>query len=328
MLMKLFSIGPVTIYSYGLMVAIAVVSAVLLSMHRAKKRGLDPDHLFNMAFFGIITGIIGAKLMYYLVEIRSIILNPALLLDVSGGFVVYGGLVGLLTPVLYCRKKKIPFMPYLEMALPTVAMAQGIGRIGCFLAGCCYGNPTGSWIGVVFPADSLAPYGMPLIPTQLISSLGDFLIAAVLFACTSLKKKKPLAQGRVLGLYLLMYSVGRFIIEFFRSDPRGSFWIFSTSQWLSFVAFLMAIVWMLFLNARSKAQELKAAEAKVEAEMAAEDARWAEKKAMAEKSTEEESEEIEENVSESRVSDAEIADELGLSEESAETTDSSDPNEA
>lgn len=115
-------------------------------------------------------------------------------------------------------------------------MAQGFGRIGCFLAGCCYGRETTLPIGVVFPSGSMAPAGVKLLPTQLFSSLGDFLIMAVLLWYQPKSKR----AGNVSALYMLLYSVGRFAIEFLRSDDRGGIGAFSTSQWISVVIVVIA----------------------------------------------------------------------------------------
>ena len=104
-----------------------------------------------MGLVGIVGGIIGAKLLYYIVEFPSILADPSILLNFGEGFVVYGGLIaGFLSPLIYTRIKKLSFLPYIDCAVPGVAFAQGCGRIGCFLAGCCYGKETSAWYGVTF----------------------------------------------------------------------------------------------------------------------------------------------------------------------------------
>ena len=108
---KLFSIGPVSFYSYGLMIALGIIAAVWAASVRAKNRGMDPDHIFNIALIGVIAGVIGAKLTYYVVELPAIIKDPSILLDFSNGFVLYGGvIIGILAAYVYCRIKKKPFM--------------------------------------------------------------------------------------------------------------------------------------------------------------------------------------------------------------------------
>ena len=147
-----------------------------------------------------------------------------------GGFVVYGGIVcGLGAAYLYCRKRSLPFLRWVDCFIPCVALAQGFGRIGCFLAGCCFGKPTESFLGVTFPAGSMAPAGIPLWPVQLFSAAGDFLLAGALL----LLEKKRRGDGLLAGAYLLLYSIGRFLIEFLRADPRGAVGTLSTSQFIA-----------------------------------------------------------------------------------------------
>ena len=176
----LFSIGPLTVHSYGLMIALGILVCVFMGMYRARKYGYKDEAVLDIAIFGILSGFVGAKLLYVLVEFDSFLKNP---MDVLGseGFVVYGGIiVGALVGILYCRIKKLPCWEYFDLLAPSIAVAQGFGRIGCFLAGCCYGRPTDTFWGVTFPEGSFAPAGVPLIPTQLISSAGDFIITGIL----------------------------------------------------------------------------------------------------------------------------------------------------
>jgi len=234
---NLFSVGSVTIHTYGLMIAIGFAAAVVLSYYRAKAYGLEKEAVIDIALLAIVFGFLGAKLLYVIVEHEAFFADPLSVLG-SEGFVVYGGIIGgLAAAVVYCRKKKISFMSYFDLAMPAVAVAQGFGRIGCFFAGCCYGCES-TFLGVIFPEGSLAPAGVPLLPTQLISSAGDFLIALVLLVYA----RKSKIKGNVGALYLLMYGVGRFVIEFFRNDSRGSVGALSTSQLISIFIVLGAIL--------------------------------------------------------------------------------------
>ncbi len=260
----LFSIGPLHVYGYGFMIAIGVICAFALGCFLAKRSDLDDDTLFSMGLVGIVGGIIGAKLLYYVVEFPSILADPSILLNFGEGFVVYGGLIaGFLSPLIYTKAKKLPFLPYLDCAVPGVAFAQGCGRIGCFLAGCCYGKETSAWYGVTFPVDSLAPSGVALIPTQLISSAGDFVFALILFVLqrklyhkreqmtntkvatkqtVNVKAATMQGSGLVTAVYLMLYAVGRFVIEFLRNDPRGSVGMLSTSQFIAIFMFAAGAV--------------------------------------------------------------------------------------
>lgn len=227
---KLFDIGPFSIYSYGAMIAIGIVAAFFTADFRAKKCGLDGDHVYGLGFTGLAGGILGAKLLFYITEIKEVIANPKMLLNFSEGFVVYGGIIGgVLGAYLYLRVKKLPALRYVDLAIPSVALAQGFGRIGCFLAGCCYGRETKGWYGVTFHDSPFAPNGVSLIPTQLLSSAADFLHFFLLLWIAKRKKQ----DGVVAAAYFICYSIGRFVIEFLRNDPRGNVSIFSTSQFIS-----------------------------------------------------------------------------------------------
>lgn len=234
----ILKIGSLTIHGYGLMIGLGVICAIFLAEHRAKKRGLNRDQLFSIFLLVLIFGFVGAKLLFCIVELKSILANPMLI--VSGdGFVVYGGILGGIAAVLvYCRIKKISFLTYLDLLVPSVALAQGFGRLGCFLAGCCYGRETDSSFCLVFENSLYAPNGVKLLPTQLIMSGGDLLIAVILL----LYAKKDRKKGRTTGLYLILYSIGRFAVEFLRNDYRGAIGFLSTSQFISIFTLLLGIL--------------------------------------------------------------------------------------
>lgn len=231
------NIGPLTLHMYGLMIAVGFLAALFLSEHWAKKKGLDQDILYGILVCAIIGGIVGCKLLYYIVELPQIIKDPSILWDFKNGFVVYGGIIGgVLASMIYIKKiKRTAFLPYLDIVMPGVAVGQGFGRIGCFFAGCCYGARTESAFSIVFKHSDYAPNNVKLIPTQLISSAGDFVIAAVLYFYLSRKH----ADGRVGALYFILYGIGRFAIEFLRDDYRGSLGVFSTSQIISFAVVIL-----------------------------------------------------------------------------------------
>lgn len=226
---ELFSIGPFTIHGYGLMIALGILACIAMGMYRAKKKGMKDEAVLDIAIIGVLCGFVGAKLLYVIVEFDRFLENPLTVLG-SEGFVVYGGIIaGVFSAVLYCRKKNLIFLDYFDLLSPSIALAQGFGRIGCFLAGCCYGRETQCFLGITFPEGSLAPSGVKLLPTQLISSVGDFLIMALLLFYSRHTSEK----GRVGALYMLLYGIGRFLVEFLRSDERGSIGALSTSQFIS-----------------------------------------------------------------------------------------------
>ena len=246
----ILTLGPITIHGYGLMIALGILFALFLGQKNAKKFGLNADQLTNLAYTCLICGFIGAKLLYCIVEFDSMMKDPMKIISGSG-FVVYGGIImGVLSGIIYARVHKMNFYKYFDIVMPSVLLAQGFGRIGCFLAGCCYGRETDSLIGVVFPSGSLAPAHVKLIPTQLISSIGCFLIVGILLYFLNKKHK----DGTIGSLYMIFYSIGRFIIEFFRNDYRGSVGILSTSQFISILILVLEII--LYLRLSNKGERV------------------------------------------------------------------------
>lgn len=229
---ELFKIGSLTVHGYGLMIAIGIITAYIVLEQRAKRRGWDPDNAFDMAVCAALGGAVGAKLLYYIVEIKSIIADPKLLLNIANGFVVYGGIIGgSICCIVYCRIKKLNTLQWFDLVLPEIAIAQGFGRIGCLLAGCCYGAQTTGSIHIVFRDSLFAPNNVWLYPTQIMSSAANFLNFALLVFLIPRFFKKP---GIVSSFYLIFYSIGRFVIEIFRGDAeRGSVGALSTSQFIS-----------------------------------------------------------------------------------------------
>lgn len=238
---ELLTIGPVTIHGYGLMIGIGVIAAYMTAEYRAKKLKLDAEQVFGLVIWCLIFGGLGSKVLYCLTVLDDILADPSHFLhSLANGWVVYGGLIGgVLGGYLFCRYKKLNFFSYFDLALPSVALAQGFGRIGCFLAGCCYGRETDSPIAITFTNSAYAPNGVPLIPTQLISSGLDFLHFFVLLYIARHKK----AEGQVGGFYLIFYSIGRFILEYFRGDAaRGSVGDLSTSQFIAIFTLVAGIL--------------------------------------------------------------------------------------
>ena len=236
---ELLTIGPFTIYGYGLMIAIGIVAGCLTAEYRARKQGLDSEQIFPMILWCLVGGFLCAKLLFWITEWKSIAQDPGFMMEtLSSGFVVFGGI--------------LIFFKYADVILPSVALAQGFGRIGCFLAGCCYGKETESFFSVIFQNSEYAPNHVALIPTQLYSSGLDFLHFLLLLLIARNKK----ADGQVTACYLIFYSVGRFVIEFFRGDIiRGSVGILSTSQFISIFTGIAGIVLLVLVAKKRSPQE-------------------------------------------------------------------------
>ena len=237
-----FSIGPLTVHGYGVMVAAGILAAVWLAEKLSKKFDLDAERVDNMIFFILVCGFACSKLIYCLTVLDELIKDPLSVLG-SGGWVVYGGIIGgILGAWGWCRHHGWDFMRYLNILIVTVPLAQTFGRIGCFFAGCCYGKATDAWYGLHFPEGSLCPIHTGVIPTQLLSAAGNLMIFLFLYYRLT-KKNKVEDTG---AWYLILYSVGRFMMEFLRGDlARGFIGSLSTSQ---FIAVFTALIgaWLIW----------------------------------------------------------------------------------
>ncbi len=244
----ILTIGKFTLHGYSLMIAIGYIVAVSLCALRAKKKNKNQDIITDLALISIFAGFLGAKILYLIVDYKTLFSEPKLVLGFPGifsGFVVYGGIFGgVLGIFIYSRIKKINALEYLDFMIPFIALVQGFGRLGCFLAGCCYGAPTDSFLGIVFPEGSLAPAGIKLWPTQLFSAGGDFAICGILLLISKKNKK----NGNICILYAILYAIGRFVVEFFRNDLRGTVGPLSTSQFISLLVLPLAIGLGIIIN--------------------------------------------------------------------------------
>ena len=234
------TIGNFTIHGYGVMIAIGILMAYYMGDRLGKKYGLNTDEIDTIIFLVLVGGFASAKLLYCLTVFDQFISDPLSVLG-SGGWVVYGGIIGgLLTGWLYCRIKKLDFFRYFNVLAPCVALAQGFGRIGCFFAGCCYGIETHTVLDVHFPDGSLGPgSSVGALPTQLIMSAGNFLIFWILLKNLENEERRD----KTAALYLMLYSGGRFLIEFVRGDAaRGHIGFLSTSQFIAIFIFILGVL--------------------------------------------------------------------------------------
>ena len=247
----LFSIGPVTIHGYGLMIGIGFIVGLFVGDWLAKKKGIDGDHVFSVAIWILILGFLAGKLLFIITIIPDIIAGNATLGQIGNGFVVYGGIIAALPiGLIYCKRKKISFLSMGDCIAPATAVVQGFGRIGCFLAGCCWGREADpdKEPYIIFTHSDYAPNGIPLIPTQLYSSALNFLNFVLLYII--FKKEKN--EGEAFACYVINYAIGRFIIECFRDDPRGSVGVLSTSQFISIFMLAFGIWFLVFVKRRGE----------------------------------------------------------------------------
>jgi phosphatidylglycerol:prolipoprotein diacylglycerol transferase len=252
---ELFEIGRFTVYTYGVLLAAAYLLGLKFAMVRARTRGLDPARTLDLGIYIIVSALIGAKLLLLIVEFDTFRQSPGELLTLArSGGVFYGGLILAVTVALwYMRRHRMPMWTTCDVFAPGIALGHAVGRLGCLAAGCCFGRPTSVPWAVTFTHPEAAanvgtPLNVPLHPTQLYESGAELLILVLLLATE--KKGRPFA-GRTFWLYLLLYGVSRFVIEFFRGDDRGLvFDLLPTSQFISLVLIPLSLVMLYVLSRR------------------------------------------------------------------------------
>ena len=254
---QLFHIGSFFLPTYGVLVAVAFLTALALIGRLAQRAGIPQEAVMNLGIYCALAAIAGAKLMMILVDIPYYTANPGeifSLASLQAGGVFYGGLIAaLLTAVFYMRRAKLPPLRTADVFAPGIALGHAIGRLGCFSAGCCWGVPTHLPWAVTFqnPAANRlvgVPLGVPLHPTQLYESLAEALIFVVLYR----RIRKPHPTGAIISLYLMLYSTARFAVEFVRyheqTNPFGG--PLDTSQWISLGLLVLGGLYWLRLRKR------------------------------------------------------------------------------
>lgn len=251
------------IASYGVMIAVGALFAVLTAVARAKRSGEKGENILDLALWVLIAGIIGARIMFLIGEMdwtgRSKSLFGVLKAFFEfrqGGLVFYGGLLlAIGVGIGYLVAKKLNLWKYADIAAPSVALGYAFARIGCYLNGCCWGKqcPVEFPFHVVFPPDSLAAQngagGIPLYPTQLLSSL----TAVILFVVFSLWYWRKKFDGQIFWLFCAAYALARFSIEFLRGDNKPVvFGVFTSSQGISLLLLPMSLVMYFILRAKGK----------------------------------------------------------------------------
>jgi phosphatidylglycerol:prolipoprotein diacylglycerol transferase len=229
-------IGHFTVYSYGLILLIAFVVSSALARIKARKENLSPDAIFNLAFIVFILGILGARIFYISYNLAYYIKNPLEIIMLQyGGLSWFGGLiVGAISGIIYLKNKRLPIYKVLDLIAPFVALGQAIGRVGCLLNGCCYGKE--SELGIYFPV-----HDRVLIPTQIYSSL----ILVLIFIILRFLQERPHKEGRIFFIYLLLYSIKRFFIEFLRADNPIVFAGLTLFQIMSIIIFFIALLFLI-----------------------------------------------------------------------------------
>ena len=249
---ELFSLGPVTVYTYGVLLAVSYLLGLQLAIARARRWKLNADRVLDLGIYIIIAALVGAKLLLLVTDFAQFRQSPADLLSLArSGGVFYGGLIAAVGVAFwYIHRHGMPFWTTCDAFAPGIALGHVTGRLGCFAAGCCYGKPTSVPWAVVFTnplaqANSGTPLGIPLHPTQLYEAGAELLILIVLLAT---ERRGHRFAGRTFWLYMILYAISRFIIEIFRDDPRGSVFGVSTSQFISLLLAPLAIAMLIWLR--------------------------------------------------------------------------------
>ena len=210
----LFQIGRVPILSYGFSLATAFVVCTLLEMREARRRDIDPDKVIDLALYLCISGIIGARLLFVLLDIPTYFKNPIQIINLrDGGLTYHGGFIAaLLVGIAFTRRSRISGWVMADIIAPLVALGYAIVRIGCLLNGCCFGLPADvPWALACRAGDATLRH-----PTQIYASLASLAIFIILYAKRDHKK----FPGYLMFLYVGLYSISRFIVEIFRDVPR------------------------------------------------------------------------------------------------------------
>ena len=248
---ELFSLGPVTIYSYGVLLAASYLLGLWLAMRRAKRWGLDANRVLDLGIYIIIAALIGAKLLLLIVDFDQFNNSPADLLTLArSGGVFYGGLIlAVVVAFWYIARHRLPFWTTCDVFAPGIALGHVTGRLGCLAAGCCYGTPTDVPWAITFTnplaaANVGTPLGIPLHPTQIYEAGAELIILVLLL--TTERRGRTFA-GRTFWAYMFLYALSRFIVEIYRGDPRGEMFGFSTSQVISLVLGPLSLVMLIWL---------------------------------------------------------------------------------
>lgn len=248
-LFKIPGLG-IPIATYGVLLAIGFIVALWLTARLAARDGLPKDRIYDLGLYILASALIGSKLLMVITEWNDYRGEWKRIFSFdlwrSGG-VYYGGfLIALLVSVILMRKWHLPWAKTADAFAPAIALGHSIGRLGCFSAGCCWGKPTTSWIGVHFSEKASELTGVPtdaaLIPTQLIEAAFNLLIFGFLIW---LRKRRSF-DGQIIYSYLMIYGVARFTIEFWRDDPRGQVFGLSTSQFISILMFVLGLALTLY----------------------------------------------------------------------------------
>lgn len=229
MLPELFKIGPFTLHSFGLMMALAFASALFLALPEFRRRGLDPDLASEVALGAMIGGVLGAKLYFIFDHWDEFLLAPGKMFFSGAGLTWYGGFIGgVLGSLLMARLRRIPLLLLCDIAAPILGFSYAVGRTGCLLNGDDYGRPSNVPWAMAFPKGT-PPTTVPVHPTQIYEIIGGLLIFALLSRLRFRLEPRP---GALFGLYLVLAGISRFVVEYYRTNEPVAAGM-TMAQWIS-----------------------------------------------------------------------------------------------
>jgi phosphatidylglycerol:prolipoprotein diacylglycerol transferase len=253
----LFEIGPIKIFTYGFLLAVAFLSAIFVAGREAKRLGIPPGRFFDLCFYLILAALVGSRLLYVFLELPTFMAHPLKIFALwEGGLVFHGGVIlALLVAFYYIRRHSMPWRPTLDALAVGMPLGQFFGRLGCFMAGCCYGRPTEVPWAVTFTNPStLCPYRVPVHPAQLYEAF----LALGVFGFLYWFRTRKRFDGQLILIYFCLAGLVRFVVEFFRSplDYRGPvfFGWMPLTQLMALGLFLVCGGLLLFWSFRSQPQ--------------------------------------------------------------------------
>jgi phosphatidylglycerol:prolipoprotein diacylglycerol transferase len=247
----LFQLDGLTVYAYGFFLILGIVIAGILAILRVRKEGLPIsfERAAELFFYTVLAAIVGSRILFVLINFDLFRGNPFRIMNIwEGGLVFYGGFIlAVGVAIGYMHWHRLPILKLFDLISPLIGLGLFFGRIGCFLAGCCYGKETSLPWGVTFTdPNSLARLNVPLHPTQLYDAFNGLFI----FLCLSWLERRKAFDGQIISLFILLYSIFRFFIEMVRGDPRGFFFkgLLSTSQGIGIFLALLSIFMLLYFS--------------------------------------------------------------------------------
>jgi phosphatidylglycerol:prolipoprotein diacylglycerol transferase len=261
---------PLSLHAYGLLIATGFLLAMSLSRRQAAREGEDPEMMVDLTFYLLLSGLIGARLVFILTQLTAFMAHPLeIFMFWRGGLVWYGGFIGAVSYLAYhSRKANIPFFKTVDILIPYMALAHGFGRLGCLFAGCCFGRPATLPWSIVFPVQSMAQHtqymmgwipltapSLPVHPTQLYEAGAEF----AMFWLLLLLRPSKRFHGQLFLLWVSLYPIIRSVIEMYRGDKERGVYILSTSQYISIGVGIMALV-LYFVLRRMRGQIVTARE--------------------------------------------------------------------